>query len=124
MPRVLNTIHPPFDYLNLYLQLKNVENSRQKKNLLITETFLRPFVQYSKMFQFSSVLILQPTDEKIYECSWSIQAFKSITMIINTLHPMRLCEMWFLVSAMNKQDDDTPFYCPKERKKPKQDFHV
>lgn len=37
---------------------------------------------------------------------------------------MCLCEMWFLVSVMKKQDDDTPFYYPKERKKPKQDFHV
>lgn len=69
-------------------------------------------------------IILQTTNEKIYECSWPIQAFKSITMIINTLQQMCLCEIQFLVSVMNKQYDDTPFYCPKERRKPRQDSHV
>lgn len=37
---------------------------------------------------------------------------------------MCLCKMWFLASVLNKQDDDTPIYHPKERKKPKQDSHV
>lgn len=48
-------LHTPFDSPE---SLPSVEkySEQQVEKMLITKTFLRPLVQYNKMFQFSSAL--------------------------------------------------------------------
>lgn len=76
MSGVLNTIHPHFDSPESLPSVEKYSELQVEKKIAHHRNFSKAFCAVQQNVPVFISVILQSTNEKIYECSWSIQAFK------------------------------------------------